>query len=119
MNNFLVKYQNMMGKINYAIFLATVALLPFPQVFARYAWIAWLITWILEMRFLKKENINPWKKMLPFLLFGAWYIWKLISGLWSKDLDAYHWFVERYITFGLLIPVGIWGVNSQYDWKQV
>ena len=119
MNNFLVKYQNMMGKINYAIFLATVVLLPLPQVFARYAWIAWLITWILEMRFLKKENINPWKKMLPFLLFGAWYIWKLISGLWSKDLEAYHWFVERYMTFGLLIPVGIWGVNSQYNWKQI
>ena len=57
--------------------------------------------------------------MIPFLLFGAWYLWKVVSGLWVEDMDAYRWQLERYMVFGLLIPVGIWGVNAHYDWKQV
>lgn len=119
MNNFLAKYQTIMGKINYILFLAAVLLLPFPQAFTRCVWIIWIATWILEGRFLKKENINPWKKMLPFLFFGIWYVWKIVSGLWSNNPTEYQWLLERYMTFGLLIPVGIWGVNSQYDWKQI
>ena len=27
--------------------------------------------------------------------------------------------MERYLTFGLMVPVGIWGVNERYDWKQL
>jgi hypothetical protein len=53
------------------------------------------------------------------LRFGAWYLWKIISGLWAANIDAYGWQLERYLFFGLLVPVGIWGVNSLYDWKKI
>ena len=119
MNNFLQKYQSIMGQLNYTLFLVVVALLPFPQIFLRYACVIWIITWFLEGRFCVKPNMQDWRKMIPFLMFGAWYLWKIISGLWADNLQAYTWQLERYMAFGLYIPVGIWGVNANYNWKQV
>ena len=119
MNNFLYKYQSAMGQLNYALFLVVVALLPFPQIFLRYASVAWIFVWFLEGRWLSKPNWQDWRKMLPFLMFGGWYLWKIVSGLWADNLQAYSWQLERYMAFGLLVPMGIWGVNQHYNWKQI
>ena len=119
MNNIAQKYQSVMGQVNYALFLVIVALLPFPQIFLRYACTAWLICWLLEGRFLTKPNKEDWRKMMPFLMFGGWYIWKIVSGLWADDLRAYNWQLERYMAFGAMIPIGIWGLNEHYNWKQI
>lgn len=119
MTNFLQKYQSVIGQLNYTLFLVVVALLPFPQIFLRYACVTWLITWLLEGRFLQKPNLAEWKRMLPILLFGLWYLWKIISGLWANDQVAYTWQLERYMLFGAMIPIGIWGVNEQYNWKKI
>lgn len=119
MNNFLYKYQSGMGKINYALFLLIVALLPFPQIFLRYTCVAWFVTWFLEGRWLSKPNWQDWRKMLPFFMFGGWYLWKIISGLWVDNLNAYSWQLERYMAFGLLVPIGIWGVNKYYNWRHI
>lgn len=119
MTNFLQKYRSVVGQLNYTLFLATVALLPFPQLFLRYASVAWFATWVFEGRFCSKPSQQDWRKAVPFLMFGAWYLWKIISGLWAEDTTAYGWQLERYLFFGLLIPVGIWGTNSLYDWKQI
>lgn len=119
MNNLIQKYQSTIGQVNYMFFLLFVALLPFPQIYLRLACVLWLFTWLLEGRFCQKSNIQDWRKMMPFLMFGGWYIWKVVSGLWADDLDAYSWQLERYMVFGLLVPIGIWGVNAHYDWKQV
>ena len=119
MTNFLQKYKSVVGQLNYTLFLVTVALLPFPQIFLRYASVAWFATWVFEGRFCTKPSKEDWRKAIPFLLFGAWYLWKIISGLWAANIDAYGWQLERYLFFGLLVPVGIWGVNSLYDWKEI
>lgn len=119
MTNLLKKYQSAVGQLNYSLFLVTVALLPFPQIFLRYASVAWFATWVLEGHFCSKPSKEDWRKAIPFLMFGVWYLWKIISGLWAADIDAYGWQLERYLFFGLLVPVGIWGVNSRYDWKQI
>ena len=119
MTNFLQKYQSTVGQLNYTLFLVTVALLPFPHIFLRYASVAWFATWVFEGRFCTKPSKEDWRKAIPFLLFGAWYLWKIISGLWAANIDAYGWQLERYLFFGLLVPVGIWGVNSLYDWKKI
>lgn len=119
MTNFLQKYQSAVRQLNYTLFLVTVALLPFPQIFLRYASVAWFATWVLEGHFCSKPSKEDWRKAIPFLMFGVWYLWKIISGLWAADIDAYGWQLERYLFFGLLVPVGIWGVNSLYDWKQI
>lgn len=119
MNNLLYKYQSVIGQLNYALFLVVVGLLPFPQIFLRYACVAWIVSWFLEGRFLVKPNLYDWRKMVPFFMFGGWYIWKIISGLWVDNLQTYNWQLERYMAFGLLIFVGIWGVNNNYNWKQI
>ena len=119
MTNFLQKYKSFIGQLNYILFLVTVALLPFPQLALRYAIVAWFATWVFEGRFLSKPMRQDWHKSIPFLMFGTWYLWKIISGLWAANIDDYGWQLERYLFFGLLVPVGIWGVNARYDWKQI
>jgi O-antigen ligase len=119
MNDFLYKYQSGMGKINYALFLLIVALLPFPQIFLRYTCVAWIITWFIESRWFAKPNWQEWRKMLPFFLFGGWYLWNIISGLWADNMHTYSWQLERYMAFGLLVPIGIWGVNKYYNWRHI
>ncbi len=117
------KYREIMGRVSYGLFLIVVALLPFPQAVLRPACVLWIIAWILEGRWTNlitkhKSQIANYKSALPFLLFGVWYGWKMLSGLWAADHGAWAWQMERYMTFGLLIPVGIWGVNEHYDWRQ-
>ena len=108
-----------MGQVNYIFFLLIVALLPFPQLFLRYACVAWLITWLLEGRFLRIPTRQDLYKAIPFLMFGFWFLWKIISGIWAENREAYLWQLERYMLFGTMIPIGIWGVNQHYNWKQI
>lgn len=114
----LEQYQSVMGRINWVLFLIAVATLPFPQVFSRYALVAWIVAWVLELRWFKCP-INPLrhKEIIPVLLFGLWYVWRALSGLWSPDHRAWSFMMERYMTFGLLVPVALWGVNDRYDWR--
>lgn len=115
------RYQDIVGHINYALFLALVALLPFPQIYLRYAFVLWLVAWLLEGRWLRKSNLqSPISnyQSIPFLLFGLWFAWKVVSVCWAADYDAWAWQMERYMTFALLIPVGLWGVNEHYDRRQ-
>ena len=114
------KYQDIIGRLNYGLFLTVVALLPFPQIALRYTCVIWFILWVLEGRWLRKPNfksqISNLKFAIPFIFFGAWYAWKLISGCWAADGLAWSEQMERYLAFGLIIPVGIWGVNERYNW---
>ena len=113
------KYQDIIGRINYMLFLVVVALLPFPQTPLRYACVFWIISWFMELRWLKRPpslKANP--LLIPFILFGLWYALKALSGLWATDLHAWAWQMERYLTFILMVPVGIWGLNEYYDWKK-
>lgn len=119
MNNFFNKYQSIVGQVNYTLFLIVVALLPFPQIFLRYGCLIWIFSWLLEGRFCRKPQKQDWYKMLPFIMFGAWYLWRIISGIWVDNPESYAWQLEKYMAFGFLIPIGIWGVNDNYNWKQI
>ena len=115
------KYKDIIGRIQYGLFLTVVALLPFPQIFLRYACVLWLITWYMEFRWIQKPSVNfkAFSVQLPFMMFGIWYAWKAISGFWAPDYAAWSWQMERYMIFALLIPVAIWGLNQCYDWRQI
>ena len=113
------QYQSVMGRINYVLFLIAVAALPFPQIVLRYTLVAWLVAWVLELRFLKKPSFNRTYYFLPFVLFALWYAWRALTGLWSPDHRAWSFMMERYMTFALILPVGIWGVNEHYNWRAV
>ena len=111
------RYQDIVGKISYGLFLTIVVLLPFPQICLRYACVLWFIAWLLEGRWLRRFQWSVFSFQIPFILFGLWYVWKTISGFWAADHAAWSWQMERYLTFLLMVPVGIWGVNRYYNWK--
>lgn len=112
------KYQDIIRRLNYGLFLTVVALLPFPQIALRYTCVLWFILWVLEGRWLKKPKpLIANRSSLIFIAFGAWYAWKLISGCWASNGQAWSEQMERYLAFALLIPVGIWGVNERYNWR--
>lgn len=71
------RYQDIMGRINYGLFLCVVALLPFPQVFLRYACVLWVVSWAMEGRWMQRpKSLRENRMAIPFLLFAAWYAWK-------------------------------------------
>lgn len=111
------KYRDIVGRINWGLFLVAVAALPFPQVFIRYALVVWLVAWVLELRFLQPLNVKRSTLIVPFCLFALWYAWRALSGLWAPDHRAWSFMMERYMTFALILPVGIWGVNEHYNWR--
>lgn len=116
------RYQDILGRINYGLFLAIVLLLPYPQICLRYAVVLWLVSWLLEGRWLSisnlKSQIANWRYILPLLLFVLWFGFKVLSGWWALDYSRWAWQMERYMTFGLVLPIALWGVNKYYDWKQ-
>ena len=113
-------YKDIMGRINYGLFLAVVALLPFPQAPLRLACVLWIVSWYLEGRWLNRPKPLKANKMaIPFILFGVWYAWRILSGIWAADHADWAFQMECYMTFGLFIPVGIWGLNERYDIRQI
>ena len=114
----MTQHQEITGRINYLLFLVVVALLPFPQTPLRYALVLWAISWLLEGRWLHRPTSPGTNKMIiPFLLFGLWYGWKAVSGLWAPDHAAWGSQMERCMTFALVVPIALWGVNRYYDWR--
>ena len=113
------RYQDIIGRINYGLFLAVVALLPFPQTPLRLACVLWIISWYLELRWISKpKSLRENPVAIPILLFGLWFAWKVLSICWAPDYNAWAWQMERYMTFALIIPIGLWGVNEHYKWEQ-
>ena len=113
------RYQDIIGRINYGLFLAVVALLPFPQTPLRLACVLWIISWYLELRWISKpKSLRENPVAIPILLFGLWFAWKVLSVCWAPDYNAWAWQMERYMTFALIIPIGLWGVNEHYNWEQ-
>ena len=52
------RYRQIIGRINYWLFLTVIALLPAPQLVLRYACVAWIILWFLEGRWLNISNLQ-------------------------------------------------------------
>ncbi|MBQ7530897.1 MAG: O-antigen ligase family protein [Paludibacteraceae bacterium] len=113
------RYQDIIGRINYALFLVAAFLLPFPQLPIRYACVAWVVGWFLEGRWLHRPlPIRQNKTAIPFILFGLWYVWQAASYFWCADKAAWGGIMERYLTFALIVPIGLWGVNRYYNVRQ-
>lgn len=111
------RYRDILGTINYGLFLTMVAALPFPQICLRYTFVAWIIAWFLEARWLQKIHSTFNFQLSTFILFALWFLWKIVSGLWAPDAAAWQTQIERYTAFALMLPVGIWGVNEKYNWR--
>lgn len=112
------RYLQIVEKINYYLFVVAICMLPFPTRISLYAWELWLFSWLLEGRFLRKENLQWHKGIMPIILCVVWVLWELISCTWAiNKTDAFNMIV-RHLSFVMILPVAVWGVNEQYDlWK--
>ena len=113
------RYQDIIGRVNYWLFLSVAFLLPFPQLPIRYACVAWVAAWLLEGRWLRRPlPLKQNKTAIPFILFALWYGWQALSYFWCADTHAWGSMMERYLTFALILPIGIWGVNEHYNLRE-
>ena len=110
------KYLQIVEKINYCLFIFAICLLPFQTRFALYAWEIWLASWLFEGRFLRKENIQWHKGLIPLLLLLVWILWECISYYWAINQSDAASMLVRHLSFIAIMPIAIFGVNSQYNW---
>jgi hypothetical protein len=113
------KYLHFVQKANYLLFIVVVCMLPFPTHVSLYAWGIWLCSWLLEGRFLCKKNIKWHKGLIPIISLVVLFVWELISYTWAiNKTDACNMLI-RHISFVAILPIAIWGVNNQYDWRNI
>ena len=113
------KYNTFITYANYLAFLALLCAMPYGFQFIRFFGLVWVITWVLEFRFIKKENLNLSKPRLYVAIgFTVWVLWNALSMSWAADKSSAWAMVQRDL-YLLVIPlVMLWGVNDRYDWKQ-
>lgn len=112
-------YQSIIKKANFYAFLALIASLPFPMPIIHVCWLVWVATWLLEFRFLHRENIRI-NRGIVFVSIGVvvWLIANVVSVLWANNTHEAWVTIGRYTSILAIPIVGIFGVNSLYDgWK--
>lgn len=107
-------YQSLVGKLNYALFLAMLIALPLPRRILQPIAVAWVIAWVLEGRFLQKENWHWDKRALPGLLLVGLTVWEAISLLWCPNVPAGLSMIERHWPFIITVLIPIFGMNEHY-----
>lgn len=113
------KYLRIIEKINYYLFVIAICMLPFPTRISLYAWVTWLVSWLLEGRFLRKKNLQWHIGLIPIVMCVVWFVWEAISCSWAiNKVDATNMLI-RHISFVAIVPLALWGVNSFYNWDTV
>jgi len=113
------KFTQCMQQANYFMFMVLVASLPLPRNIIQWCWIVWVATWVLEMRFLKSDNIQWGKQMIPSLFLFGWVIWECISLLWAKNYGAGGRFPDFHVSLLFFPIIALYGLNNRYDWKKI
>ena len=118
---FFAKYQQVIGEINWYAFLAFLAVLPYDHSLSRPIWMVWLVSWLLECRFLTKPaafgNPAERRKLIPFIGLAVWFLWGAVSMLWAENQhEAQGALMRNFDLFFLLFPA-IWGLNGRYNWQ--
>ena len=115
----MITYKRVIEHINYFSFLVLLCAMPFPWQFIRFFGLVWAVTWLLELRFIDRANLQLTKERVFVAIgFGVWFLWSILSVLWAENKSLSWTFIQRdyYI---LLIPlVMLFGVNDLYDWKK-
>lgn len=112
-------YTNFIGKINYLLFLSLAFSLALPYHAMRFSWIAWLISWGLEFRFLSLKNIRIQKSLIPVLILGVYFLWQALSYFWATDQILANKTLNRQISFIIIPFIALFGVNKNYNTKQI
>lgn len=118
---FFAKYQQVIGEINWYAFLAFLAVLPYSHSLSRPVWMVWLVSWLLECRFIARPaaftDSAERRKLVPFVGLAVWFLWGAVSVLWAENLhDAQGALMRNFDLFFLLFPA-LWGLNGRYNWQ--
>ncbi|MBO7316823.1 MAG: O-antigen ligase family protein [Paludibacteraceae bacterium] len=112
------KYRQIVGKLNWFLFLAVAFTLSFSPAVLRIVWVAWLISWFLEFRFLDKKNFSFSKYLVPSLMLLVFFLWQCLSYFWTIDKVTASVVLERQVSFLFLPLIMMFGVNENYDLKK-
>lgn|GEM_PF-714790 len=112
-------YYNFIGKTNYLLFLLVAFSLAMPYSIMRTIWTLWLVSWALEFRFLFRKNIHLKKEIIPILVLGLYFLWQGLSYFWATNPLLATKTLERQVSFIVLPLIALFGVNKNYNIKQI
>lgn len=113
------KYLQIIRYVNYMLFVVAACMLSFPTRVSLYAWGLWLLTWFMEGRFVNKNNLQWNKGLIPLCLLLLWVLCEAVSYVWSIDREDTLNMLIRHLSFILIMPVALWGVNEHYNWRRI
>jgi hypothetical protein len=112
-------YSRFISKANYVLFIVMVCMLPFPTKVSLYAWMLWLVSWLLEGRIFRSEHIRWHKGLVPILALVGLLLFELVSYTWAIDTTSAANMLVRHLSYIAIVPIAIWGVNQHYDWVKI
>ena len=121
MKRYVPIYMTAIGRVNYALFLLTLLALPLPWHITQPLWAAWLISWLLEFRYLLSPR-QIWQQlrsrsMIPFVMLLCLLVWDWLSLLWAPDLQAAKSDAIKQMAFFYIFLLALFGVNEHYKKK--
>ncbi len=117
MNSLRSVYSTGIQQVNYFLFLCLAASLTLPRTIVMWCWMAWLVSWFMEGRFLCDANRQGGKHMFPALFLLGWTCWEMVSLLWAQPYGGR--FPDYHISLLIFPIVAYYGVNHLYDWRKI
>ena len=116
MNRYLHTYQEVVGQLGHWIFLLMIFSLPYSPAITRPLWVAWLIAWLLEGRWLQRENYRIERAPLAILAGSAVFLgWEMISAAWSIEPQHTWDIVGRHVNLLCIPIITMVGLNRRYQ----
>ena len=92
----MITYKRVIEHINYFSFLVLLCAMPFPWQFIRFFGLVWAVTWLLELRFIDRANLQLTKERVFVAIgFGVWFLWSILSVLWAENKSLSWTFIQR------------------------
>ena len=95
------------------------ASLPYPLPFIQFCWYVWIVTWLLEFRYIGRTPLTRHRGML-YLSGGIllWILWNVLSLLWADHTQVALNTIVRYASLLTIPCICLFGCNEYYDWRK-
>ena len=112
-------YLKFIEKTNFIFFLLFIFSATFASELFRFFGTIWFVSWILEFRFIKKENLHKDRIIAPFIFLGAWWLFQALSLIWTSNTVAGISTLNKQIYLIGFLVVTLFGVNKEYNLKTI
>ena len=113
MKQFMLKYKTGTEWLSYILFIITLFSLAFPWSLTQPLIVAWVISWLLEGRWLKRPAWH--NSLIPQLLLVALLIFEALSLLWHDNTPAILHEINIHHPILYVLILSLWGLNQKYD----